>query len=283
MELSPLVTEEAVRRALMEDLGHGHDITSAVLIPEDLETCAVMRAREKGVLAGIACSIAAFRMVDSTIELEPLKKDGCALSPGDEILKVKGPARPILTAERTALNFITMMSGVATRTSEFVTAVQGTKTKIVCTRKTLPGLRPLQKYAVRMGGGFNHRHGLDDAVLIKDNHIALAGSISAAISKARGNIGHMVSVEIEVDTLEQLKSVLDTLGQYRVDSVLLDNMNPNEMREAVKMIDGRVASQASGNVNIDTIKSVADTGVDIVSIGALTHGLKSLDIGLDMS
>ncbi len=280
MNLAPPVIEEAVRRALAEDLGHGHDITSELLVPEGLRTTAVMRAREEGVLAGLPCAIEAFRQMSADIILEPGKKDGERLAPGDEILKIEGPARALLTAERTALNFVTMLSGIATQTTAYVDAVTGTHAKIVCTRKTMPGLRALQKYAVRMGGGYPHRHGLDDAILIKDNHIALAGSAGRAIELARSKAGHMVKIEIEVDNIKQLEEVLNQGG---ADCVLLDNMTLDEMRECVQLASGRVILEASGNVNLDTVGSIAETGVDVISAGALTHSFKSLDIGLDIN
>ena len=279
MSLSPLIVEETVRRALLEDLGHGLDVTTAALVPDSKTGRAVMRARQAGVLAGLPCAMAAFRLLDAGIAVSVHKADSDAVEEGEDILTVTGPAATILTAERTALNFVTLLSGVATETRRYVEAVQGTRANIVCTRKTLPGLRALQKYAVRMGGGHNHRFGLSDGILIKDNHIAMAGGIGEAIARARTSAGHMVKIEVEVDTLDQLREVLDAGG---VNSVLLDNMTLDQMREAVTMVAGRFATQASGNVRLDTIRAIAETGVDLISIGALTHSVKALDIGLDV-
>jgi nicotinate-nucleotide pyrophosphorylase (carboxylating) len=238
-----------------------------------------MRARQAGVLAGLPCAIAAFRLLDADLAVDLHKADGDAVEAGEAILTVSGRAATILTTERTALNFVTLLSGVATETRRHVEAVRGTRANIVCTRKTLPGLRALQKYAVRMGGGRNHRFGLGDGILIKDNHIAMAGGIAGAIALARRNAGHMVKIEIEVDTLSQLQEVLGVGG---VDSVLLDNMTPDQMREAVAMVAGRIATEASGTVNLDTVRAIAETGVDLISIGALTHSVTALDIGLDI-
>ncbi len=280
MKLPQLIIEDTVRKALLEDLGHGHDVTSELLIPEDHKASAALRAREPGILAGLPCALAAFGLTEETLQFTPHKSDGEKLEAEEVILTVKGSARAILTAERTALNFITMMSGIATQTAKYVEAIKGTGAAIICTRKTMPGLRPLQKYAVRTGGGFNHRHGLDDGILIKDNHIALAGSPARAIELARSGAGHMVKVEIEVDSYEQLLEVLDHGG---ADSVLLDNMTPEELRKCVNEAKGRVITQASGGVNLDTVRETAETGVDLIAIGALTHTVKSLDIGLDMA
>jgi nicotinate-nucleotide pyrophosphorylase (carboxylating) len=279
VSLSPLIVEAAVRSALLEDLGHGLDVTTDALVPDTKTGKAVMRARQAGVLAGLPCAVAAFRLLDAELTVDLHKSDGDPLEAGEDILSATGPAAAILTAERTALNFVTLLSGVATETRRYVEAVQGTRANIVCTRKTLPGLRALQKYAVRMGGGHNHRFGLSDGILIKDNHIATAGGIAEAIALARRSAGHMVKIEIEVDTLAQLREVIDTGG---IDSVLLDNMTPDQMREAVAMVAGRFATQASGNVRLDTVRAIAETGVDLISIGALTHSTKALDIGLDV-
>jgi nicotinate-nucleotide pyrophosphorylase (carboxylating) len=278
MNLPDLIIVDAVRCALLEDLGHGHDITSETLIPENTEGRAVMHAREPGIVAGISCAATAFRLICPEIETDLHLQDGARLRENDNILTVCGPAGAILTAERTALNFVTMMSGIASETARYVEAVKGTNAKIVCTRKTLPGVRPFQKYAVRMGGGHNHRHGLDDGILIKDNHIALAGGIQAALDKACASSGHMVKIEIEVDTLEQLDEVLEHGG---AGSVLLDNMNLEQMRKAVEKVKGCLIIEASGNVSLENVRKVAETGVDMISIGALTHSIKALDIGLD--
>ncbi len=279
MSLSPLIVEEAVRRALLEDLGAGCDLTTEALVPEAKTGKAAMRARRAGVLAGLPCALAAFRLLDPGLAVDLHKADGDRLEQGDAILSVAGRAAAILTAERTALNFVTLLSGVASETRHYVEAVQGTRATIVCTRKTVPGLRALQKYAVRMGGGGNHRFGLGDGILIKDNHIAMAGGIAEAIHRARDRAGHMVKIEIEVDTLDQLRKVIDSGG---VDSVLLDNMTPDQMREAVTMIAGRMATEASGAVRLDTVRAIAESGVDLISAGALTHSVTALDIGLDI-
>jgi nicotinate-nucleotide pyrophosphorylase (carboxylating) len=279
LSLPPLIFEETVRRALLEDLGYGLDVTTDALVPGAKTGKAVMRARRSGVLAGLPCAIAAFRLLDAELVVRAQKTDGDPLEEGDDILSVTGRAATILTAERTALNFVTLLSGVATETRRYVEAVQGTRANIVCTRKTVPGLRALQKDAVRMGGGQNHRFGLSDGILIKDNHIAMAGGIAGAITRARKSAGHMVKIEIEVDTLTQLQEVLDTGG---VDGVLLDNMTPDQMREAVTIVAGRMATEASGTVNLDTVRAIAETGVDLISIGALTHSVTALDIGLDI-
>ena len=279
MSLSPLIVEAAVRSALLEDLGAGLDVTTDALVPATKTGTAVMRARRAGVLAGLACAMTAFRLLDAEIAVHVHKSDGDRLQAGEDILTVSGRAATILTAERTALNFVTLLSGVASETRRYVEAVEGTRAKIICTRKTIPGLRALQKDAVRLGGGHNHRFGLGDGILIKDNHIAMAGGIAEAIALARRSAGHMVKIEVEVDTLDQLREVLDAGG---VDSVLLDNMTLDQMREAVAMVAGRFATQASGNVRLDTIRAIAETGVDLISIGALTHSTKALDIGLDI-
>jgi nicotinate-nucleotide pyrophosphorylase (carboxylating) len=238
-----------------------------------------MRARRGGVLAGLPCAMAAFRLLDAELAVDVHKSDGDAVEEGDAILSVAGRATAILTAERTALNFVTLLSGVASETRRYVEAVHGTRANITCTRKTIPGLRALQKYAVRMGGGHNHRFGLSDGILIKDNHIAIAGGLAEAIALAHRNAGHMVKIEIEVDTLAQLQEVLGAGG---VDSVLLDNMALDQLREAIAMVAGRMATEASGAVNLDTVRAIAETGVDLISIGALTHSVTALDIGLDI-
>jgi nicotinate-nucleotide pyrophosphorylase (carboxylating) len=279
LSLSPLIFEETVRRALLEDLGYGLDVTKDALVPGTKTGKAVMRARRPGVLAGLPCAIAAFRLLDAKIAVRVHKADGDRLEEGDDILAVAGRAATILTAERTALNFLTLLSGVATETRRYVKAVESTRAKIICTRKTLPGLRTLQKYAVRMGGGHNHRIGLSDGILIKDNHIAMAGGIAGAIALACKSAGHMVKIEIEVDTLAQLQEVLDVGG---IDSVLLDNMTPDQMRDAVTIVAGRMATEASGTVRLDTVRAIAETGVDLISVGALTHSVTALDIGLDI-
>ncbi|MEM6781049.1 MAG: carboxylating nicotinate-nucleotide diphosphorylase [Pseudomonadota bacterium] len=278
MALSTLLIEEAVAAALKEDLGHGHDATSDSIIPTDLETTAVLRAREDGVLAGIVPALSAFTILDPDFDINIHKQDGEKLTSGDDIATIQGPARTLLTSERVALNFLSHLSGIATLTAQYVEAVKGTNAQIVCTRKTLPGLRAFQKYAVTCGGGKNHRFGLDDAILIKDNHIAVAGSVSEAIKRAQDYAGHMVKIEVEVDTLDQLKEALE----HKIDTVMLDNMGHNNLSEAVSVIDGRVLSEASGGVNLETVRSLAESGVDMISVGALTHSAPALDIGLDI-
>ena len=277
--LSPLVVEDAVRRALDEDLGRAGDITSAATIPEGKRARAKLAARKPGVLAGLACAAEAFRQLDPAIEFRANRRDGDPLKAGDIAAEFTGDARAVLSAERVALNFTTHLSGIATLTATFVAKVKHTRAKIVCTRKTIPGLRALEKYAVRCGGGMNHRFGLDDAVLIKDNHIAVAGGIKAALKAARASVGHLVKVEIEVDGLDQLAEVLKTGG---ADVALLDNMDVATLKRAVEMNAGKLALEASGGVNLDTVAAIAETGVDMISVGALTHSAPALDLGLDV-
>lgn len=278
MSLPSIVIEDLVRRALLEDLGHGHDATSEALIQPDHRGRLVMRARTKGILAGIDIAACAFRLFDGGLKISNHLEDGAFLKKGDHILSVEGNARSILGAERTALNFLSHLSGIATQTQEYVKTVSGTKAAIACTRKTLPGLRAVQKYAVRMGGGKNHRFGLDDAILIKDNHISLCGGISQAIAQARAQAGHMIKIEIEVDDLAQLEAALS----FGIDAVLLDNMPPEILSKAVEITQGRTLLEASGGITLETVRAIAETGIDIISIGALTHSATALDIGLDM-
>jgi nicotinate-nucleotide pyrophosphorylase (carboxylating) len=275
--LPALLIEPAVRAALEEDLGRAGDITSALTIPDDARATARLVARKPGHVAGLNCAQMAFRLVDPALRFTAAIADGDAALPGTLLATIEGPARGLLTGERVALNFLGHLSGVATATAALVQAVHGTKARIVCTRKTIPGLRALQKYAVRCGGGFNHRFGLDDAVLVKDNHIAAAGGIAPALSRLRGALGHMVRIEIEVDTLAQLEEVL-ALG---VDTVLLDNMPPEMLRQAVALTNGRTTLEASGNVTLTTVRAIAESGVDYISSGAITHSAPNLDIGLD--
>ncbi|RUV50747.1 carboxylating nicotinate-nucleotide diphosphorylase [Mesorhizobium sp. M5C.F.Ca.IN.020.29.1.1] len=279
--LSPLpsiVIEPIVRTALLEDLGRGGDLTSDAVIPPDCTATLVLKARQPGVVAGLDLVAFAFLLVEPAIDMHIRRPDGSDVAAGEIIAKVCGPARGLLTAERTALNFLSHLSGIATATAAIVDAVRDHKAKIVCTRKTTPGLRALEKYAVRAGGGANHRFGLDDAVLIKDNHIAIAGDIRTAIGRARAAAGHMVKIEVEVDTLEQLEVAL-TVG---VDAVLLDNMSLEELARAVAMVGGRAITEASGRVTPKTAPAIAATGVDLISVGWLTHSAPILDIGLDM-
>jgi nicotinate-nucleotide pyrophosphorylase (carboxylating) len=280
MTIPPLPTimiEPLVRAALLEDLGRAGDITTDAIVPETARAETVLSARQKGVLAGIDLASTAFRLIDPAITLRLERRDGDRLSPGSVIALVAGPARGILTAERVALNFLCHLSGVASATAGIVAAIVGHRARVVCTRKTMPGLRAVQKYAVRVGGGSNHRFGLDDAVLIKDNHIAVAGGIAPAVERARAAIGHLVKVEVEVDTLAQLEEALK-LG---VDAVLLDNMTPEELRRAVALVDRRAITEASGRITPETAPAIAATGVDLISVGWLTHSAAVLDIGLD--
>lgn len=277
MPLPALIVESAVRAALAEDLGDAGDITSQSTVPADTRSRVVLRAREHGCIAGLDAARAAFREMDPGLRISVQAPDGSVVAPGDVIAAIEGNARAIVTGERVALNFLGHLSGIATATRKFVDAVAGTNTRICCTRKTTPGLRAFEKYAVRAGGGVNHRFGLYDAILIKDNHIAMAGGIADAIRGARAKAGHMVRIEIEVDTLDQLKEALD-IG---VEAVLLDNMPPEVLREAVTINQGRAALEASGGITLDTAASVAATGVDYISVGWITHSAPCLDIGLD--
>lgn len=275
--LSPFIIEPLVRMALAEDLGRAGDITSDSTVPESARACVVIAAREEGRIAGLDIAEAAFRMVDANLKITRLIREGADVKKGDEVMKVEGRARSILTAERVALNFMGHMSGVATLTLKMVRAVGNHKAKIAATRKTLPGLRAVQKYAVMIGGGIPHRYGLDDAVLIKDNHIAMSGGVRNAIRSAKAHIGHTVKIEVEVDTLEQLAEVLDE----GVDIVMLDNMTGEQMKQAVAMVGGRAVVEASGGVTLARIPEIAATGVDLISSGAITHSAPNFDVGLD--
>jgi nicotinate-nucleotide pyrophosphorylase (carboxylating) len=277
--LSPLAIGDAVTRALDEDLGRAGDITSIATIPENARAHAIMVARQAGVIAGLPLAVATFQKLSSDLQIHAYVRDGAAVAAGVQVLTLLGPARAVLTGERTALNFVGRLSGIATLTSEYVRHTAGTRLRICCTRKTTPGLRALEKYAVRCGGGFNHRFGLDDAILIKDNHIAVAGGVRAVLERARARVGHLVKVEIEVDTLDQFREVLDT---GLADAVLLDNMDIATLTEAAKLAQGRVALEASGGVTLASIAEIATTGVDYVSSGALTHSAPSFDIALDI-
>ncbi|RWI57156.1 MAG: carboxylating nicotinate-nucleotide diphosphorylase [Mesorhizobium sp.] len=277
--LPSIMIEPIVRAALLEDLGRAGDLTSDAIIPPDATACMTLAARQPGVVAGLDVAALAFRLVDPAIKLEVHREDGSAVAAGAAIATVSGPARGLLTTERTALNFLCHLSGVATATAALAQAVRGHKAKIVCTRKTTPGLRALEKHAVRAGGGSNHRFGLDDAILIKDNHIVIAGGIGSAFERARSHAGHMVKIEVEVDTLDQLEQVL-ALG---VDAVLLDNMSLDDLGRAVRMVAGRAITEASGRINVETAAAVASTGVDLISVGWITHSAPILDIGLDFA
>jgi nicotinate-nucleotide pyrophosphorylase (carboxylating) len=271
---------DTVRAALAEDLGLAGDVTANALIPADAVSGAVMALREDGCIAGLPLAAAAFRALDPGMEVAAQVEEGAFAGAGTAIVRLSGKTRAILSAERVALNLIQHLSGVATATRRFVEAVAGTNAKIVCTRKTTPGLRAFEKYAVRAGGGANHRFGLFDAVLIKDNHIAAAGSVTAAIERARAAVGHMVKIEVEVDTLAQLDEAL----RQPVDAVLLDNMALGELKAAVALAKAArpgILTEASGGVRLETVRGIAETGVDMISVGALTHSVKALDIGLD--
>jgi nicotinate-nucleotide pyrophosphorylase (carboxylating) len=277
--LSPLAIDEAVARALDEDFGRAGDVTSIATIPSTLNAHAVMVARQAGVIAGLPLAVTVFQRLSPDINIQAHVHDGNAVTRGVPVLTISGPARAVLTGERTALNFVGRLSGVATLTADYVRHTAGTKLRVCDTRKTTPGLRALEKYAVRCGGGFNHRFGLDDAILIKDNHIAVAGGVKAALERARSHVGHLVKVEIEVDTLDQLREVLAT---GLADVVMLDNMDIPTLREAVKIADGRVVLEVSGGVTLSSIGEIAKTGVDYVSAGALTHSAPNFDIALDI-
>jgi nicotinate-nucleotide pyrophosphorylase (carboxylating) len=277
LPLAPIMIEPLVRNALLEDLGRAGDLTTDAIVPAGLIAATTMTARDSGVVAGLDLAALAFRLIEPAIEVTVHCPDGSEISPRQVIATIRGPARGLPTAERTALNFLGRLSGIATATASVVKAVRGHKAHIVCTRKTTPGLRAIEKYAVRAGGGANHRFGLDDAVLIKDNHVAVAGGIRAAIERARAGVGHLVKIEVEVDDLAQLEEAL----RCDVDAVLLDNMTPDELSQAVAMVGGRAITEASGRITPATAPSIAATGVDLISVGWLTHSAPVLDIGLD--
>jgi nicotinate-nucleotide pyrophosphorylase (carboxylating) len=275
----PLLYDEIVRRALSEDLGKSGDITTDAVISREDTATALITAHAPGRIAGIDVAGHAFRCLDSALKFEVRIHDGKDAEPGDAIAVVSGLARPILSAERTALNFLAHLSGIATATRDIVALISPHPARVVGTRKTTPGLRSLEKYAVRAGGGSNHRFGLDDAVLIKDNHIAVAGGVAEAIARVRGRVGHMVKIEVEVDTLEQLETAL----KENVDAVLLDNMTVEMLTEAVRMTNGKVITEASGEITIQTAESIAATGVNLLSIGWLTHSAPSLNLSLEFA
>jgi nicotinate-nucleotide pyrophosphorylase (carboxylating) len=277
--LSPLAIDEAVTRALAEDLGRAGDVTSIATIPDGARGRAVMAARQAGVMAGLPVAAAVFRELDPAVEIDGHVRDGTAVAAKASLMTITGDARALLSAERAALNFVGHLSGIATAAAEFVRLVAHTKARVCCTRKTTPGLRALQKYAVRCGGGFNHRFGLDDAILIKDNHIAVAGGIRPVLERAKAVAGHLVKIEIEVDTLDQLRTVLEV---GLADAVLLDNMDPATMRRAVEMVAGRLVIEASGGITHASAAAIAESGVDYLSSGAMTHSARNLDVGLDI-
>jgi nicotinate-nucleotide pyrophosphorylase (carboxylating) len=275
--LPAVLIEPLVRAALVEDLGRAGDITTDAIVPADSRAETALMARQPGVVCGLDLAALAFRLIDPAIEVGIERPDGSGLSPGDLIASVAGPTRGILSAERVALNFLCHLSGVASATAGIARAIAGHGTKVVCTRKTMPGLRTVQKYAVRVGGGANHRFGLDDGVLIKDNHVAAAGGIRPAVERARAAVGHMVKIELEVDTLAQLDEAL-AVG---IDAVLLDNMTPDQLAQAVAMVGGRAVTEASGRITPATAPAIAASGVDLISVGWITHSAQVLDIGLD--
>ncbi len=275
--LSAIILDPVLRRAFEEDLGRAGDLTTDSVIPADARAAARAVARRPGRVAGADIAARAFHLIDPDLSVHIQCRDGMAVVPGETILRVDGPARALLTGERVALNMLGHLSGIATATAALVAAVEGTKAKIVCTRKTTPGLRALEKFAVRAGGGQNHRFGLDDGILIKDNHIAIAGDIATAVARARAQMGHMVHVEVETDTLEQVEAAVIA----GADTILLDNMTPEQLRAAIALIDGRALAEASGGVTVESAAAIAATGVDLISSGAITHSAPTLDIGLD--
>lgn len=277
-ELPRLMVDEAVKAALLEDWGRAGDVTSQATLPATAQAKAVIAARKPGVLAGLALAESAFRQTDAGLSFNAEKTDGDRLSPNDVVARIEGPARALLAAERVALNYLGHLSGIATATASFADLIAHTRADIVCTRKTTPGLRAFEKYAVRCGGGSNHRFGLDDAILIKDNHIAVAGGVTQAITAAKAFAGHLVKIEVEVDTLAQLEEAL-AAGP---DVVMLDNMPPVTLKEAVAMAGGKVLLEASGGIERDTVKAVAEAGVDLISSGWITHSAPVLDLGLDI-
>ncbi|NBC20365.1 MAG: carboxylating nicotinate-nucleotide diphosphorylase [Alphaproteobacteria bacterium] len=276
--LPAVILDPIVRLALTEDLGRAGDLTSDATLAPHARLRTVIRARQAGRLAGLDAAAHALSLVDPAVKMQAEQSDGAALSAGSLVARLEGPARSILTAERTMLNFLGRLSAIATLTAEFASRISHTKAQIVCTRKTTPGHRALEKRAVRCGGGTSHRYGLDDAILIKDNHIAACGSIASALERARAYAGHLRMIEIEVDTLDQLEEVLETPPH----AVLLDNMDTDTLARAVDRIAGTCIAEASGGVTLDTVREIAGTGVDFISVGALTHSAGNLDLGMDV-
>jgi nicotinate-nucleotide pyrophosphorylase (carboxylating) len=275
--LPRVILEPLARMALLEDLGRAGDLTTDAIVPATATAEVNLVSRQRGVVAGLDLAALVFALVEPKIEMTVRKPDGSRLEPGDVIATLRGPARGLLTGERVALNFLCHMSGVASATASIVDAIRGHKASICCTRKTMPGLRAIQKYALRVGGGSNHRFGLDDAMLIKDNHVAIAGGVRPALERAKAAVGHMMKIELEVDTLDQLAEAL----KVGIDAVLLDNMSPEMLGEAVRMIAGRAVSEASGRITPATAPGIAAAGVDLMSVGWVTHSSATLDIGLD--
>ncbi|ESQ75589.1 carboxylating nicotinate-nucleotide diphosphorylase [Asticcacaulis sp. AC402] len=275
--LPDLLVEPVIKDALREDLGLAGDVTAQAVIAPNARFKAEFKAREDGISAGVDCARLAMSLMDPQARFEILLPDGSHVQPGAVIARVEGKARAILAAERVALNLLCHLSGVSTLTSKYVATVEGLKTKIACTRKTLPLLRALQKHAVKCGGGHNHRYGLDDAILIKDNHIAICGGVAQAMERAKAGVGHTMKIEIEVDSIAQLKQALP----FGPDVLLLDNFSLDMYAEAVKLAAGKTILEASGGVNLDTVRAIAEAGVDVISVGALTHSAPNFDIGLD--
>jgi len=277
LKLPPSLVERAVAAALAEDLGAAGDITTDAIIPADARGEARIVARKAGVVAGLDLAEAAFRALDPEVSFTRIVEDGGKVAAGGTIAQISAKTRALLTGERTALNFLGRLSGIATLTAAYVAAVEGTGARIAETRKTTPGLRAFEKYAVRAGGGVNHRFGLYDAILVKDNHIAAAGGLANALHALRARAGHVVKLEVEVDTLDQLEEAL----RFPIDAVLLDNMDVATLKKAVALVKGRVVAEASGGVTLETVKEIAETGVDVISVGALTHSARSLDSSLE--
>lgn len=275
--LYPIVYEDLIRRALREDLGRAGDLTTDATVPVDAQATGEIRSRRDGRIAGLQAALHAFQVLDPKVDLEILTPDGADVAAGGTVARVQGRARALLSAERTALNLLGRLSGIATTTRDLVRSIENTGAQIVCTRKTTPLFRTLEKFAVRCGGGANHRFGLDDAILIKDNHRVLAGGAAEAVRRAREYAGHLVKIEVEIEDLQDLEDVL-TLG---VDVVLLDNMSLDELRQAVDLVAGRAITEASGGITPSTAPEIAATGVDLLSVGWLTHSAPVLDLGLD--
>ncbi|WP_425452146.1 carboxylating nicotinate-nucleotide diphosphorylase [Aestuariispira insulae] len=276
-EMNEILARDLIERAYREDLGDAGDITTLATIPADAVVTARLNARAEGVACGVALAADCFAFVDRGLDIALFKKDGDRIAPKDCLMEIRGSARSILTAERVALNFSGRLSGIATLTADYVAQVAHTTAKICCTRKTTPGLRALEKFAVKCGGGMNHRFGLYDAVMIKDNHIAACGGIGAAIDRAREQIGHMVKIEVEIDRLADLEEAL----AHHPDIIMLDNMGNDDLREGIAIIAGRAKVEASGSVSLDRVASIAETGVDLISVGRLTHSAPNFDLGLD--
>ena len=277
LSLPRYLVEQAVATALEEDLGGVGDITTNAIIPPDAQGDASIIVRKPGVIAGLDLAAASFKSLDPDVRFTRIVEDGSKVEAGATIARIAGKTRALLTGERTALNFFGRLSGIATLTAGYVAAVEGTHAKIVETRKTTPGLRALEKYAVRCGGGVNHRFGLYDAMLVKDNHIAAAGGLAEALNAVRTAVGHLVKIEVEVDTLDQLENVL----RFPIDAVLLDNMDAGTLKRAIALVKGRVITEASGGVTLESVREIAKTGVDLISVGALTHSARSLDSSLE--